>query len=247
MAPVKSCLPGTSPRTRGTLGQDALRHGQWRYIPAHAGNSMVLRPAALSMSVHPRARGELSSQSFTLVRVCRYIPAHAGNSVALRYIAGQPSVHPRARGELFEGEYQPIANGGTSPRTRGTRVPHLGAEEERRYIPAHAGNSLAEEPGPVHQPVHPRARGELVRLAARFPRYVGTSPRTRGTLSGAPPRGDRARYIPAHAGNSVSWLASRADPTVHPRARGELRPSTSFRPSASGTSPRTRGTRILSR
>ena len=53
---------GSSPRTRGT-GQHGLpSQQQWRFIPAHAGNSRAARVTKWNSTVHPRARGEQGSK-----------------------------------------------------------------------------------------------------------------------------------------------------------------------------------------
>ena len=92
---------GSSPLTRGTpvIGKKT----QWpqRFIPAYAGNSKISRKKSRIASVHPRLRGELSSNcsskspnsgSSPLTRgtqlpylplrlLLRFIPAYAGNSL----------------------------------------------------------------------------------------------------------------------------------------------------------------------
>ncbi len=54
----ESPLPGSSPRSRGTLFSDALRFGRVRFIPALAGNTLLLDHEPITVPVHPRARGE---------------------------------------------------------------------------------------------------------------------------------------------------------------------------------------------
>ena len=112
----------------------------------------------------------------------------------------------------------------------------------RRFIPAHAGNSLHGAVFGVFLLVHPRARGEQRNEVTEEAWYYGSSPRTRGTDErhgrSAAPR----RFIPAHAGNRSITLAGGEQREVHPRARGEQFTFRSMATCSAGSSPRTRGT-----
>ena len=90
---------GSSPRTRGTFAGQPTFPPRPRFIPAHAGNIDNSAFTFLTMSVHPRARGEhfmtclpfgyaagssprtrgTSVQSNASPSLWRFIPAHAGN------------------------------------------------------------------------------------------------------------------------------------------------------------------------
>ena len=111
-----------------------------------------------------------------------------------------------------------------------------------RIIPAHAGNSPQRQLLDHHSPDHPRACGELARSWRAMTRSSGSSPRMRGTRNTSSCGRHFSWIIPAHAGNSqhvILWPPLQLD---HPRACGELhRPDPSHR-SASGSSPRMRGT-----
>ena len=50
---------GSSPLTRGTPGEGLKRSPDFRFIPAYAGNSGVLSLESVTITVHPRLRGEL--------------------------------------------------------------------------------------------------------------------------------------------------------------------------------------------
>ena len=140
--------------------------------------------------------------------------------------------------------------------------------DRRRFIPACAGNS-AQALIPIRsRPVHPRVCGELRWPNARrrsgltvHPRVCGelavgesamscrygSSPRVRGT----PPerfRGVRfQRFIPACAGNSAPAARTRRRRPVHPRVCGELASERANTVAGSGSSPRVRGTQLLTR
>ncbi len=214
-------LPGSSPRTRGTaLHADSSGQGR-RFIPAHAGNRKATKSVEPSKTVHPRARGEQRMKAAgvnksygssprtrgtgfvpaQLVGPHRFIPAHAGNrSRPMRASRAWP-VHPRARGEQPAGSLVGRHFNGSSPRTRGTEPGDLLGADDRRFIPAHAGNSHRQRHFRFPASVHPRARGEQANKGRPQQIPGGSSPRTRGTASLA--GGDLAsrRFIPAHAGN----------------------------------------------
>ena len=131
---------------------------------------------------------------------------------------------------------------GSSPLTRGTQITPCVARPFCRFIPAHAGNTLARASARTSRPVHPRVRGEHNGSYASFALVTGSSPRPRGTLVGFCPRHSLPRFIPASAGNTSRTGRSAGRPPVHPRVRGEhVRVAVALASSA-GSSPRPRGT-----
>ena len=70
----------------------------------------------------------------------------------------------------------------------------------------------------------------------------GSSPRVRGTLGRSSVRQDRARFIPACAGNASSSSSPRSSSAVHPRVCGERSSSDAEIGCEVGSSPRVRGT-----
>ena len=140
-APLDPRDVGSSPRMRGTQGRVVRQEHSERFIPAHAGNTGVRRPASEDRPVHPRACGE---HGFHLCRgqwpggssprmrgtrapgaaepaQWRFIPAHAGNTAS--------------------GQAEGYRAAGSSPRMRGTRNSGAATYAQRRFIPAHAGNT----------------------------------------------------------------------------------------------------------
>ena len=91
-------------------------------------------------------------------------------------------------------------------------------------------------------PVHPRARGEHTRVRRILDSFVGSSPRSRGTLVYEAQQDLVYRFIPALAGNIVPEVTPEAGSAVHPRARGEHPFCGQVRVSRDGSSPRSRGT-----
>ncbi len=90
--------------------------------------------------------------------------------------------------------------------------------------------------------VHPRARGEHKHQDSYIILIIGSSPRTRGTLSLALFVSSTSRFIPAHAGNTILAPLPPVNHTVHPRARGEHNILLMAFVMSGGSSPRTRGT-----
>ena len=178
VATQASVFSGSSPRTRGTRSLRVPAGTMYRFIPAHAGNTLPWPCALISNSVHPRARGE---HFFFLA--------------------------------LF------LLAVGSSPRTRGTLLQHPPKISDRRFIPAHAGNTAGWAGCRSVEAVHPRARGEHLRPERRPYPLGGSSPRTRGTLRFRLCHCLYIRFIPAHAGNTINGQRFWIYFTVHPRAR----------------------------
>ncbi len=111
-----------------------------------------------------------------------------------------------------------------------------------RFIPAHAGNRSPMPPHRRAAAVHPRACGEQQVAEIIVGVIGGSSPRMRGTGLLRPSASSHHRFIPAHAGNSDSSLITALGDAVHPRACGEQTPGTFSQRTASGSSPRMRGT-----
>jgi len=184
MNPAKS-VPGSSPRTRGTLHGRQQPGVVLRFIPAYTGNSRATTAEPSTDAVHPRVHGELIIMTLSISPVTgssprtrgtpsrpsrtrtsrRFIPAYTGNSSTARSAPRAGPVHPRVHGELGWWNSGATTGAGSSPRTRGTHPPGRRPQPSPGFIPAYTGNSLETRPAP-------RAR-------------AGSSPRTRGTLPDA--------------------------------------------------------------
>ncbi len=213
---------GSSPRVRGTLCHRSCGQRGIRFIPACAGNASSGRFCPWRPSVHPRVCGERPclkmfrdkhdgssprvrgtlSMGFGIPYPVRFIPACAGNANMPPILITIKSVHPRVCGERLLHLAVALLTAGSSPRVRGTQwiLAHLAALG--RFIPACAGNACG--PGQPHRdpPVHPRVCGERLLADEIIDEVGGSSPRVRGTHA---PHGvwhQRARFIPACAGNA---------------------------------------------
>ena len=173
-------------------------------------------------TVHPRLRGEhisawkkrsgLTGSSppargthrtyLVGAGLARFIPACAGNT---NMNSARPSwrpVHPRLRGE-HAGRYQEFLFVlGSSPPARGTRYRYVRDYASRRFIPACAGNTSAQQEQHHSATVHPRLRGEHAYWRSITEDPGGSSPPARGTRRARHVRRRRRRFIPACAGNT---------------------------------------------
>ena len=201
-ASIFSFVPGSSPRVRGTLSTLHPHHIGLRFIPACAGNTWIALDSRPRSAVHPRVCGEhyprgerqvVAIGSSPRVRgtrrsrqgvhtMSRFIPACAGNTPAARSRSRPASVHPRVCGEHDKRAFMRFTQSGSSPRVRGTRRWRTTGRWPCRFIPACAGNT--QRPYQIFQSrsVHPRVCGEHIKPTRATARYLGSSPRVRGTL-----------------------------------------------------------------
>ena len=131
---------------------------------------------------------------------------------------------------------------GSSPPARGT---HRGAGAGRggaRFIPACAGNTRWACLANGRAAVHPRLRGEHLSSARAWEKVFGSSPPARGTQDGPLRFVGDSRFIPACAGNTGLFVASRGLSAVHPRLRGEHMSPGPKQIRFHGSSPPARGT-----
>ena len=158
---------------------------------------------------------------------------------------GRGRAHPRSRGENRSIGRRLSRSTGSSPLTRGK--PHLVNldHESQGLIPAHAGKTFTFERTSAGETAHPRSRGENDKMHWAARSRLGSSPLTRGKR--APPQLPAASYglIPAHAGKTASGSSRREKAGAHPRSRGENEAEAQRLPDGAGSSPLTRGKRVL--
>ncbi len=172
----------------------------------------------------------------------RFIPAGAGNTGLQAAMKAAVAVHPRWRGEhtisLVNGQWKD----GSSPLARGTPPDCWQVVAQRRFIPAGAGNTLADLGRGLAGLVHPRWRGEHGGDQHFASLGIGSSPLARGTRELAHGASHEGRFIPAGAGNTAGRPRRRRSAPVHPRWRGEHQPGGADPSGAGGSSPLARGT-----
>ena len=254
-------MRGSSPLTRGKLDLVRTQVRTIGLIPAHAGKTRPGMPTTPSRPAHPRSRGE-NFQAKTIpargpgsspltrgkrerrrdpIAGARLIPAHAGKTAPGPTPARGWAAHPRSRGENITWIAQLITSCGSSPLTRGKRVPGCPQLRADRLIPAHAGKTSRQKRFLRGGRAHPRSRGENVSDDGTQSRARGSSPLTRGKRSCGPWGRGRARLIPAHAGKTRGDEVYTLVKEAHPRSRGENVRKRSKGIYTCGSSPLTRG------
>ena len=135
---------------------------------------------------------------------------------------------------------------GSSPRVRGTAPANRRHHARLRFIPARAGNGSSSSTDREDPPVHPRACGERSICGDDCSLPSGSSPRVRGTVLAADKMSNGKRFIPARAGNGYHAARRDIGQSVHPRACGERSRARSINSGSIGSSPRVRGTVVVS-
>ena len=216
---------GSSPQARGTHSPPIRRSGRKRFIPAGAGNTVIVTSTIWIETVHPRRRGEHTALAMPITwyngsspqargtlprrrsrsQDSRFIPAGAGNTFDVPPGDITSWVHPRRRGEHRRALHQRRAERGSSPQARGTPGPPSPDLTSLRFIPAGAGNTLTPSLTVLPAAVHPRRRGEHFTDHQKYLAPRGSSPQARGTHDFHTYDGASNRFIPAGAGNT--WRA----------------------------------------
>ncbi len=238
---IDDACSGSSPRTWGTPSTEAHGLCQPRFIPTHVGNTKGAASTSDRRAVHPHARGEHSDGSSLPIgavgssprtwgtldlhtgyaQSVRFIPTHVGNTAGMRRSSATRPVHPHARGEHHQVEAAGVWVRGSSPRTWGTPILVALLTGLGRFIPTHVGNTTSVQSQRWSHSVHPHARGEHSPNFAYRGAYIGSSPRTWGTLSLRTPALAPVRFIPTHVGNTRPRCWRCRTESVHPHARGE--------------------------
>ena len=189
----------------------------------------------------PRMRGTLGEPTVDQDDV-GIIPAYAGNTPTPRLDRSGSGDHPRVCGEHVAEAADRTASGGSSPRMRGTPLPSVILLDERRIIPAYAGNTRRRRTHEGSNRDHPRVCGEHTMRPTRHRVRLGSSPRMRGTPYPSKLGSNRRGIIPAYAGNTFSSHYRSSIWPDHPRVCGEHRSEVDACVSEMGSSPRMRGT-----
>ena len=255
---------GSSPHTRGAPSGYPYPRRTSRIIPAYAGSTHTRVSWSSSRQDHPRIRGEhaitpieqgplLGSSPHTRGarrrrpgrrRLRRIIPAYAGSTSIVRSYTVVFWDHPRIRGEHLRTAARRMAQGGSSPHTRGAQPLLLAELRDRRIIPAYAGSTTPARRPRLGGGDHPRIRGEHPDTERHAPKGNGSSPHTRGAHGGFLAITPPLRIIPAYAGSTPRHRAARPKgKRIIPAYAGSTRRGVARIGRLRGSSPHTRGAR----
>ena len=130
---------------------------------------------------------------------------------------------------------------GSSPLTRGKRLPAFARFVRPGLIPAHAGKTRRGFGWIGCDGAHPRSRGENFSRLVMQNSPSGSSPLTRGKQGRCSSRCSQCGLIPAHAGKTRSCPQAWRWSGAHPRSRGENHLAACLLCGVMGSSPLTRG------
>ena len=173
----------------------------------------------------------------------RIIPALAGNTPSVLENSSYLPDHPRSRGEYSEFLDGHCGVVGSSPLSRGIRMPAEWWMAAAGIIPALAGNTCQSARNTALAWDHPRSRGEYVHAAKFVVMVGGSSPLSRGIPLIASTISVPSRIIPALAGNTTPMVMLLSKGRDHPRSRGEYRSALPEARIPPGSSPLSRGIR----
>ena len=238
---------GPSPRGRGSRGRAGAVGAAGGSIPAWAGKPGLSGAASATTRVHPRVGGEAAF--FASPSTSRQgpsprgrgsprrrpgghqrggsIPAWAGKPARVAPSPGRSAVHPRV--------------GGCQATAKTGRYVQLDIRVSFECRLTGGEALVPEHHPPLHQGPSPRGRGSqhLQRSARVGPRSI---PAWAGKPPAAAPSTPRSRVHPRVGGEAGA--GSRPTATwVHPRVGGEAGPLDAIPESATGPSPRGRGSR----
>ena len=128
------------------------------------------------------------------------IPAHAGLTSPRHIPAIAGGDHPRACGAHSVVSVLICVLLGSSPRMRGSPIQKAIDKKVAGIIPAHAGLTTMDTAFKLFSGDHPRACGAHSLAASFWLRFLGSSPRMRGSLAFTTAFLTIPGIIPAHAG-----------------------------------------------
>ena len=161
-------------------------------------------------------------------------------------VCGAPD-HPRSRGEYINNRNAGLSREGSSPLSRGIRGRDRRPPPGGGIIPALAGNTSRRSWRRRACSDHPRSRGEYSTPVTSTSGGSGSSPLSRGILSGDGVAVLYRGIIPALAGNTAPAVVAAALRQDHPRSRGEYPCAFTNSLTLSGSSPLSRGIRTRPR
>ena len=247
---------------RGTLFDRITPAWGLGLIPTYAGNTLAIHPARTLWRAHPHVCGEHSTGDLDALKAvgssprmrgtpggsaCGYvavglIPTYAGNTRRYRSFNTRSWAHPHVCGEHVFSIPTVRETTGSSPRMRGTRRKPSTPNPTQGLIPTYAGNTGLKVTVQLDIGAHPHVCGEHSLHFVYVLCQLGSSPRMRGTRLGRVHPIHDAGLIPTYAGNTTRVCQPGRVARAHPHVCGEHRLQSPGEATASGSSPRMRGT-----
>ena len=140
---MPNSLVGSSPRPWGTPRFTRRSCGLPRFIPTPVGNTPGHPASTATVSVHPHARGEHSSQSDAGTFIRGSSPRPWGTPAEKQRLYRQRRFIPTPVGNTPAPLVPQVGGCGSSPRPWGTLLFLLLARRLGRFIPTHVGNTLS--------------------------------------------------------------------------------------------------------
>ena len=232
-------VQGSSPRMRGTHVLSRAADDLHGLIPTYAGNTGHYTVRGGVHGAHPHVCGEHTGEvrlSFAhlgssprmrgtlIIRQKRpilgggLIPTYAGNTCMRESHPRTSRAHPHVCGEHPQPSPGRGLGGGSSPRMRGTQKFLTQNPAGRGLIPTYAGNTGQRIEWFSFTWAHPHVCGEHGGVHVHHKRFMGSSPRMRGTQKRNKGGGRNRGLIPTYAGNTAVavgwWRVGRAHPHV---------------------------------
>jgi len=144
-ATIAAISAGSSPPVRGTVVPRVYYHNINRFIPARAGNRIVVHTSHFILAVHPRPCGE---QSFPLVRKRKIFgsspPVRGTVKMFFRCLASVWFIPARA-GNSFQVRCRCCVVCGSSPPVRGTGIALMTSTQKNGSSPPVRGTDHGTE------------------------------------------------------------------------------------------------------
>ena len=196
------------------------RHRSGKVYPRVCGGTPIgVCSLPLYAGLSPRVRGNRAIPGCRAGRR-RSIPACAGEPATRRTRAMSRRVYPRVCGGTRIAFVMCHHSGGLSPRVRGNRLEHAGADCDGGSIPACAGEPDLRSAGHSRSMVYPRVCGGTSRVAGHSTCLSGLSPRVRGNHIHFQHGASIGRSIPACAGEPRRGRYGVLHRWVYPRVCG---------------------------
>ena len=199
------------PASGQTNGLGLSTRGRGNLLPDRS----VIGPDGLS----PRGRGNQRRRRVFIVGY-RSIPAWAGEPCYHRYIQQDNRVYPRVGGGTQSINGAILKLNGLSPRGRGNLRTTWSVIQDRRSIPAWAGEPWKRVSVWADVEVYPRVGGGTGRSPGVSTITIGLSPRGRGNQHVRYVEALNKRSIPAWAGEPCCHIRRSNSDAVYPRVNG---------------------------